>query len=131
MARPGRPLPDALADYGYTGRLAYVSSANTLSDASQAGQARFNIQPGKHSELLRLPNITDNNLHYYVQVNGVPFNDYTDFALGEQNRSQDISFEGTPENEYRPERFVPIKTPQYDGSLSEFQEQAYHQAKLT
>jgi len=129
LDQDGSALPDALKDYGYTGRLAYISSANTLSDASQAGQARFDIQPGKHAELLRLPNTAANNLHYYVQVNGIPYNDYTDFALGEQNRSGDVSFEGTPQNEYRPERYVPVKTPQYDEESSTLQQQAYLKEK--
>ncbi|WP_028671773.1 Ig-like domain-containing protein [Saccharospirillum impatiens] len=125
LDQDGSALPDALTDYGYTGRLAYVSGENTLSDASQAGQARFNVQPGKHSELLRLPSASDNNLHYYVQVNGIPFNDYTDFALGGQNRIGDVSFEGTAENNYRPERFVPIKVPLYNESANTLQYQAY------
>jgi len=125
LDQDGSAIPDALKDYGYTGRLAYVSSENTLSDASQAGQARFDIQPGKHSELLRLPNIEANNLHYYVQVNGIPYNDFTDFALGTQSRNDEVSFEGTEENDYRPARFVPIQVPQYDEEASTLQHQVY------
>ncbi|GGX56066.1 hypothetical protein [Saccharospirillum salsuginis] len=121
----GNALPDALKDYGYTGRLAYVSGENSLSDASQAGHARFDIKPGKHVELLRLPGAGLDNLHYYVQVNGIPYNSYDDFSLGLQNRVGDVSFEGTPENNYRPESYVPIKVPLYDEEVTDIQYQAY------
>ncbi len=125
----GTALPDALTDYGFTGRLAYVSDANTLSDASQAGQARFAIKPGTHVELVRLSGNIDNQ-HYYVQVNAVPESQFDDFGLAgnssaTQDRSAEATFEAVEHNLYRPERFVPFKTPQFNEALTEIQQQAY------
>ncbi|MDX1473187.1 MAG: hypothetical protein R3309_03395, partial [Reinekea sp.] len=125
----GSALPDALSDYGYTGRLAYVSGANSLTEASQAGNARFAIEPGTHVELVRLSGNIDNQ-HYYVQVNAVPEGEFDDFGLAgnsgaTQNRSDDATFEEVEHNLYRPERFVPFKTPQFNEELTQIQSQAY------
>ncbi|WP_196158956.1 hypothetical protein [Reinekea sp. G2M2-21] len=129
----GTALPDALTDYGFTGRLAYVSDGNTLTDASQAGQARFAIKPGTHVELVRLSGNIDNQ-HYYVQVNAVPESQFDDFGLAgnssaTQDRSAEATFEEVEHNLYRPERFVPFKTPQYDEKLSTELKQLYSIAK--
>lgn len=125
LDQDGSALPDALNSYGYTGRIAYVSGDSSLSDASQAGQARFAIEPGTHVEVVRLSGSIDNQ-HYYVQVSGVPEAEFDDFALEEeQDRSDDATFEEVEHNLYRPERFVPFKTPQFNEEMSEIQRQAY------
>jgi hypothetical protein len=123
----GSALPEALSQYGYTGRLAYVSGTNELTDASQVGHARFGIEPGIHTEMIRLKS-SNANQHYYVQVNAVPYADFDDFALSEdetQNRSSEATFDELARNHYRPERFVPIRTAQYNEQLTEIQSQAY------
>lgn len=126
LDKDGTALPKALSDYGYTGRLAYMSGENQLTDASQVGNARFSITPGSHAELIRLPGSDISNLHYYIQVNGTPYNEFADFSLSDtQNRNQDTDFEGVVENHYRPEHFVPIKVPQFDEESSTLQEQTY------
>ncbi|WP_196158963.1 hypothetical protein [Reinekea sp. G2M2-21] len=128
----GSPIPDVIGAYGYTGRLAYISAENELAESSASGQARFSVTPGTHSEVVRIPNGAEglNNEHYYIQVNALPAQEFDDFALkantGEQeNRDSDINFDGVAENLYRPERFVPFKTPQFNEELSTLQKQAY------
>ncbi|MEJ2065655.1 MAG: hypothetical protein P8X74_20655, partial [Reinekea sp.] len=129
-AADGRPLPDALSQYGYTARLAYVSGANTLTNANVSGATRFGIKPGLHTELMRLQGSLQSE-HYYLQVNAVPAEEFDDFALSDANeskyrdRSGEANFDGIERNYYRPERFVPFKTARYNEQLSEIQQQAY------
>ena len=131
LDQDGSPLPAALSNYGYTGRLAYVSGSNTLADSAQTGQARFAIEPGTHVEVVRLSGGIANQ-HYYLQVNAVPAAEFDDFGLAgdgatpeTQDRSEEATFKEVEQNLYRPERFVPFKTPQYSEQLTELQTQAY------
>jgi len=131
LDQDGSPLPAALSNYGYTGRLAYVSDSNTLADSAQVAQARFPIEPGTHVEVLRLSGGIANQ-HYYLQVNAVPVAEFDDFGLAgngdtpeTQDRSAEANFKEVEQNLYRPERFVPFKTPQYDEEMTELQQQAY------
>ena len=131
LDQDGRPLPAALSNYGYTGRLAYVSGSNTLADSAQTGQARFAIEPGTHVEVVRLSGGIANQ-HYYLQVNAVPAAEFDDFGLAgdgatpeTQDRSEEATFKEVEHNLYRPERFVPFKTPQYSEEMTELQQQAH------
>ncbi|AJQ92868.1 hypothetical Protein YC6258_00818 [Gynuella sunshinyii YC6258] len=115
-----------MADYGFTGRVAYSASAHELQDASQVGTARFSIKPGTHAQVIRLPGQNWGNQHFYVQAFGVPYGEYQDFALGSQSRGLDSdNLSGVAENAYRPKRFVPVKVPVYDEEASLLQEQSY------
>ncbi|WP_428243220.1 hypothetical protein [Gynuella sp.] len=126
----GTAIPEALADYGFTGRVAYSASAYELQDASQVGTARFSIQPGTHAQVIRLPGDNSGNQHFYVQAFGVPYGEYQDFALGSQSRGLDSdNLSGVAENAYRPKRFVPVKVPLYDETNSELQTLAYRLIK--
>ena len=124
---PGTAIPTALQDYGYTGRVAYSSGEHTLADASQAGVARFKIEPGTHAQVIRLPgNDTAGNQHFYLQAFGVPYGEFQDFALGQQSRGlSESDLQGVEENAWRPKFFVPVKVPVYDEANSLIQEQAY------
>ena len=122
----GTALPDALQDYGYTGRLAYGTGDHQLADASQVGTARFRITPGRHAQVVRLPGNDWGNQHFYLQVFGVPYGEYADFALGAQSRGlSEADLAGVEENAWRPKRFVPVKVPKYNEDASLLQEQAY------
>ena len=126
-APDGTAIPTALQDYGYTGRVAYSSGEHTLADASQAGVARFKIEPGTHAQVIQLPgNDTAGNQHFYVQAFGVPYGEFQDFALGQQSRGlSETDLQGVEENAWRPKFFVPVKVPVYDEANSLIQEQAF------
>lgn len=121
----GLPLPDALKEYGYTGRLAKVNLDGKLVAAHVSGDgergdsadsvSNFKIKPGLQLQLMRLPEAVASQQHYYVQVNGQP-------------NARNPSFENVGANggvlAKRPNKFVPIKTPFYDEELSNQLKQA-------
>lgn len=112
LDQDGSPLPEELLDYGYTGRLAYVSDSNELDDVSFA--EHFSIQPGSRMHLLRLPEDTGPSAakHYYVQVSGQPKSRQTIFSSIFNVRF--ASGDQTGALKYRPNKFVPVLTPIYD-----------------
>ena len=118
----GRPLPETLSDYGFTGRIARVIAENILEEgAGGAGQvSQFPIKPGKQLQVIRLPERLLSAQHLYIQVSGEP-----------SGRHPDFSSSGAQEGilKYRPDRFVPFKVPVYDEDSSLLQEQAYKKAK--
>jgi hypothetical protein len=126
LDQDGRPLPEALADHGYTGRLAKVIAPNVL--AAVAGTtdsgnklSQFAIKPGRQTQVIRLPEKVLGEQHLYVQVSGEPISQKPDFSTS-----------GLAENgilQYRPDRYVPFKTPIYDEEGSLLQQQAYRTAK--
>jgi len=75
----GRPLPDALGDYGYTGRLAKVTKPNTLEPVT-GSLTPFSIKPGLHNQVIRLKDTTISREHLYVQVTGEPSNRKQDYS---------------------------------------------------
>ncbi len=117
----GRPLPDELGDYGYTGRIALVVAPNTLGAGSLGSQvSQFPIKPGRQLQVIRLPEKVLAAQHVYIQVSGEP-----------NNRHPDFSSTGLQEGilKYRPDNFVPFKVPVYDENSSLLQQQAYKKAK--
>ena len=117
----GRPLPDELGDYGYTGRIALVVAPNTLGAGSLGSQvSQFPIKPGRQLQVIRLPEKVLAAQHVYIQVSGEP-----------NNRHPDFSSTGLQEGilKYRPDNFVPFKVPVYDEKSSLLQQQAYKKAK--
>ena len=127
LDQDGRPLPEALADHGYTGRLAKVIAPNTLAavsgtvTTSGSSLSQFAIKPGRQTQVIRLPENILGEQHFYVQVSGEPISQKPDFSTS-----------GLAENatlQYRPDRYVPFKTPIFDEEGSLLQQQAYRSAK--
>jgi len=115
----GTPLPDALNDYGYTGRLAKVAGPGML--ISDGGNmANFSIRPGQHIEHIRLKDMGNLADHFYIQVNGQPSHENPSFADGGAASSGPLA--------QRPKYFVPFKVPVLDEAVT--LEQAYIYNKL-
>jgi YD repeat-containing protein len=96
----GTPLPAELP--GYTGRLARVVSQNTLGSHVD----NFEIKPGKHLQLVRLPRTAVDTHHYYLHISGEPVKGNPDF--GETGAAPDGPLQ------YRPAHYVPIRVPLFD-----------------
>ncbi|MFZ2633127.1 MAG: RHS repeat-associated core domain-containing protein [Desulfosalsimonadaceae bacterium] len=96
----GAALPPDLP--GYTGRLAKVVKENTLEEASPL-IANFEIIPGLHKVLLKLPEGALDKAHYYIHVNGESIDDNPDFS----------TIGAAPDGplQYRPKHYVPVKIP--------------------
>ncbi|MCP4469987.1 MAG: hypothetical protein GY815_04755, partial [Gammaproteobacteria bacterium] len=120
----GRPLPEALNGAGYTGRIAILSGDKTFSDSNQ-GVYQFSIEPGKHLQVLQLPNnslITEAQ-HYYVHVSGEPQSGKPIFAGGTDNkRLREADFSSSGQNPgilaKRPDNYVPFLVPVHDEAAS-------------
>ena len=113
----GTPLPDALADYGFTGRLARVAGPGQLTTGGQLGH--FAIRPGKHIEHIRLQDDALPADHYYVQVSGQPSHQSPDFSG---------SGAGNGPLSERPKHYVPFMVPVLDEAVT--LEQAWLYKKL-
>ncbi|WP_148275735.1 hypothetical protein [Rheinheimera nanhaiensis] len=113
----GTPLPDALADYGFTGRLARVAGPGQLTTGGQLGH--FAIRPGKHIEHIRLQDDALPADHYYVQVSGQPLHQSPDFSG---------SGAGNGPLAERPKHYVPFMVPVLDEAVT--LEQAWLYKKL-
>ena len=122
----GSPLPEGLSDYGYTGRLAKVIAPNQLgavAGTSESGNrlSQFAIKPGRQIQVIRLPETIEGAQHLYVQVSGEPISQQPDFSTSELLENGIL--------QYRPDHYVPFKTPVYDEQSSLLQQQAYREAK--
>jgi RHS repeat-associated protein len=105
--RDGSPLPDDLP--GYTGRLAKVVAPNKLGQASSQ-IANFSIKPGRHIQVVQLPQKDIDRAHFYVHVSGEPSGGKPDFStLGA----------GQGALQFRPKHYVPFKVPLYDDPSTE------------
>lgn len=114
----GGPLPEALADYGYTGRLAKIVAANQLAPAGANNLSQFKIKPGQQVQVIQLPEKVLAKQHLYLQVAGQPENRNPDFATGN----------GEGILKYRPSKYVPVQVPLHDEQASEIARQAYRKA---
>lgn len=114
----GSPLPEELADYGYTGRLAKVVGNNQLAPQGANQLSQFTIKPGYQVQVIHLPEKVLAKQHLYLQVAGQPSNRNPDFSSGE----------GGGILQYRPSRYVPVKVPLHDEDASELARQAYRKA---
>lgn len=119
------------ADYGYTGRIAYLSGDKEIAPAGSYGIAQFAIKPGKHMQVLRLPGGPATNQHLYIQVSGEPESGRPVFTNFNQSKTADFSSTGvhTGKLEPRPDRFVPFKVPVFDEKATEEQRQIYRRLK--
>ncbi len=113
------PLPEELADYGFTGRLAKVVAANQLAPVGANNLSQFKIKPGQQVQVIQLPEKVLAKQHLYLQVAGQP-----------ENRNPDFSSKGDAQGilKYRPTRFVPVRVPLHDEEVSELARQAYRKA---
>ncbi|MCP4365136.1 MAG: RHS repeat protein, partial [Planctomycetes bacterium] len=107
----GSLLPDALP--GYTARLAKVTAPNELTEVVSENQtgdsAFFSIRPGRHTELVTLPDDAEvSNDHFYINVCGSPRDRNPDFATPE-NPEEDENLSELLK--YRPEKYVPVLVP--------------------
>ncbi|MGI0115379.1 RHS repeat domain-containing protein [Zooshikella sp. RANM57] len=100
LGHDDKPIPPALLDYGFTGRLARVVAPNQLAavTADSAHLAHFNIEPGRQTQMIRLPEKVLSRQHFYVQVSAVPKYRNPTFISQRDENSQMGSF-------------VPIKVP--------------------
>lgn len=114
----GSPLPEELADYGYTGRLAKIVAENQLAPSGVNNLSQFKIKPGQQVQVIQLPEKILAKQHLYLQVAGQPDNRNPDFASGA----------GTGILKYRPNHYVPVKVPLHDEEASEISRQAYRKA---
>lgn len=112
------PLPEELADYGYTGRLAKIVAANQLAPVGANNLSQFQIKPGQQVQVIQLPEKVLAKQHLYVQVAGQPSNRNPDFSSGS----------GSGMLRYRPSKFVPVRVPLHDEEASELARQAYRKA---
>ena len=112
----GSPLPEELADYGYTGRLAKIVAANQLAPVGANSLSQFKIKPGQQVQVIQLPEKVLAKQHLYLQVAGQP-----------ENRNPDFSSEGSASGilKYRPKHYVPVQVPLHDEEASELARQAY------
>ncbi len=113
------PLPEELADYGYTGRLAKIVATNQLAPVGANGLSQFKIKPGQQVQVIQLPEKVLAKQHLYLQVAGQP-----------ENRNPDFSSKGSGSGvlKYRPTHYVPVKVPLHDEEASELARQAYRKA---
>ncbi|MCP4995283.1 MAG: hypothetical protein GY934_16125, partial [Gammaproteobacteria bacterium] len=90
----GMPLPEDLE--GYTGRLAKVTSPNSV----EGGEVQqFKIEPGKHLEVVKFQGDVLGTEHFYVHVSGFP-----------EWRSAGVGAGDGP-LKYRPANYVPFMVP--------------------
>lgn len=115
----GSPLPEELADYGYTGRLAKIVAANQLAPTGANNLSQFPIKPGQQVQVIHLPEKVLAKQHLYLQVAGQPENRTPDFSSGGQ---------ASGILKYRPTHYVPVKVPLHDEEASELARQAWRKA---
>ncbi len=122
----GQALPEALADYGFTGRLAKLVGKKTLVPASggvKAGEqvntelAQFSIAPGTHVQSINLSDESINKSHFYLQVNPSPMNRKPDFS-GKEKHAGLLND--------RPNKLVPVQVAVYDEDATLIQKMAYN-----
>lgn len=124
LDRDGKPLPAGLGDVagkelGLTGRLAKVVAANQLQADGEGQVASFAIQPGRHTQVLKVKDNLPTREHYYVHVSGTAQNYGPSFDAG--------AWQGVLKG--RPAHLTPFLTPQYDDEQTWLEYSQYHQLK--
>jgi len=115
----GRPLPEELGEFGYTGRLAKIIGANQL--APEGGElANFTIKPGKQRQLIRIKDDAITKEHYYIHISGEVKDRNPDFStLGA----------GAGPLQHRPAHYTPFKVPVFDEKATIEARLAWRKAK--
>lgn len=124
LDRDGKPLPAGLGDdvgkeLGLTGRLAKLVAANQLQADGEGQVANFAIQPGRHTQVLKVKDNLPTREHYYVHVSGTAQNYGPGFDAG--------SWQGVLTG--RPAHLTPFLTPQYDDEQTWLEYSQYRQLK--
>ncbi|MCP5209164.1 MAG: hypothetical protein H7A01_18395 [Hahellaceae bacterium] len=119
----------ASSDYGYTGRVAFLSGDNQIVSGSNVGVAQFPIKPGKHLQIIQLPNGANSNQHFYIQVSGEPATGKPIFGSAAKSANFDSTGVHDGKLKARPDRFVPFMVPVFDEKTTEAQRQTYRQLK--
>ena len=151
----GLPLPAELGDFGYTARIAKVSSTPTPDvDALQQNSSNeFAIKPGRNLNVLQFNQKELSRHHFYVQVNPYPKSEQNDFGSDIYNplhknylpdgsgtdehdlpSVENTDLKGTQTTQanplrYRPAHYVPFKVPLYDEGYSQIQQDVYDDLK--
>nr|MBV6628515.1 RHS repeat protein [Oceanococcus sp. HetDA_MAG_MS8] len=112
----GRPLPQGLAEDGYSGLLYKSVEGDSLTPDAACGAdaAQLTIRPGVHKQLLRLND--DCGLqaeHYYLYVCGYP--------IHRPGRSRCYDFAGPG----RPKYYTPVQVPLLDEASTRAQDRAW------
>jgi len=148
-------LPAELGDFGYTARIAKVSSTPTPDvDALQQNSSNeFAIKPGRNLNVLQFNQKELSRHHFYVQVNPYPKSEQNDFGSDIYNplhknylpdgsgtdehdlpSVENTDLKGTQTTQanplrYRPAHYVPFKVPLYDEGYSQIQQDVYDDLK--
>ncbi len=147
----GLPLPAELGDFGYTARIAKVTSTPTpdVDALRQNSTNEFAIKPGRNLSVLQFTREELSRHHFYVQVNPYPKSQQNDFGSeiynplhknylpdgsGEDDHDlpdvDNTDLEGNQTTQanplkYRPAHYVPFKVPLYDEQYSQIQQDVY------
>lgn len=125
----GSSLPSGIP--GFTGRMVRLVADKTLPGADQNLIEHFEIEPGRHLEVLDLPQENSfDNQHFYVQVSGEPVEKNATFMEQNTRLGQDKFEVGEHSGKLanRPSRYVPFKVPVYDERISEWRMAQYEKA---
>lgn len=126
LDQDGSPLPAEMDHAGYTGRLAHLVADRQLPD-SGGGIYQFDIKPGKHLQVLQLPQGILDAQHFYIQVSGEPGHGNPIFSNNNRVSGPDFSSgEHSGPLEGRPNRYTPFKTPVLNELASREQLAAYY-----
>ena len=115
----GRPLPEGLGEFGYTGRLAKVVGANEL--APEGGElANFRIRPGRHQQVIRVRDSAITREHFYLHIAGDP-----------PDRNPDFSTLGAGDGPLaaRPAHYTPFKVAVFDEKTTIVARNAWRRAR--
>ena len=115
----GRPLPEGLGEFGYTGRLAKVVGANEL--APEGGElANFRIRPGRHQQVIRVKDNAITREHFYLHIAGDP-----------PDRNPDFSTLGAGDGPLavRPAHYTPFKVAVFDEKTTIVARNAWRRAR--
>ena len=125
----GSPLPETLTEqYAYTGRFAQVVEGFKLDTVSYGVEepanslSHFAIRPGRHIQVVRLPDPVAGKQHLYIQVSAEPATENPDF--GSSGIHQGIL-------QHRPDKYVPFMVPLFDEDETNLSVKAWRVAKQT
>jgi len=123
------PLPSELAGAGFTGRIVQLSD-NKVLPGNEGGIHHFEINPGRHMQVLQIPQEQLSSQHFYLQVSGEPISGTPVFYNNTRIGAPDFTSTGANPGKLssRPDRYVPFMVPVFDEETTEIQRQAYNEA---
>ncbi|MER2492249.1 hypothetical protein, partial [Catenovulum sediminis] len=114
LNQDGTPLPAAMADYGFTGRLVKVTDSGMA--LTEVGH--FDITPGKRIENVQIPTDHEYSETFYLQISAKPQHENPTFG--------DLGASADGPLQYRPKHYVPFKVPVYDEILDTYRKTQYN-----